>query len=101
MPKKKDQHTVGSKAKPRGQQTGMAGAPDQNREQKKNTPARSGRRAQANKMFGDKSVDNIGGDAVTPGSNSPSTVTMQRGEHKGESGGEAAFKARLRQKRGR
>ena len=101
MPQKKDQHNVGSKAKPRGQQMGRAGAPDQNREQKKATPARSGGRMKANKMFADTSTQNIGGDAVTPESNSPSTVTRQSGAHKGETGGETAFKARLKQKRSR
>ena len=99
MPRKKDQHNVGSKAKPRGQQMGRAGTPDQNREEKKATPARSGGRMKANKMFGDASAQNIGGDAVTPESNSPSTVARQGGAHQGETGGETAFKARLKQKR--
>ncbi|HEY6230952.1 MAG TPA: hypothetical protein VIW64_06805 [Pyrinomonadaceae bacterium] len=101
MPQKKDQHNVGSKAKPRGQQMGRAGTPDQNRERKKATPARSGGRIKANKMFGDTSTQNIGGDAVTPESNSPSTVTREAGANKGESSGETAFKARLKQKRSR
>ena len=97
----KDQHKVGTKAKPRGQQTGMAGAPDQNRQQKKQTPALSGRRKNASKMFADKSAQNVGGDAVTPKTASPSTVVAKTAEHKGETGGETAFKARLNKKRAR
>jgi len=99
METKKDQHKVGAKAKPRGQQTGMAGAPDQNRQQKKDTPALSGRRKNANKMFADKSAQNVGGDAVTPKTASPSTVVANAATHKGETGGETAFKARLKKKR--
>ena len=99
MPQKRDQHKVGIKAKPRGQQTGMAGAPDQNRQQKKDTPALSGRRKNANKMFADKSAQNVGGDAVTPKTASPSTVVANSAGRKGETGGETAFKARLNKKR--
>jgi hypothetical protein len=99
MPQKRDQHKIGAKAKPRGQQTGMAGATDQNRQQKKSTPALSGRRRTANKMFADKSAQNVGGDAVTPKTASPSTVVANATEHKGETGGETAFKARLNKKR--
>ena len=99
MPQKKDQHKVGAKAKPRGQQTGMAGAPDQNRQQKRDTPALSGRRKNANKMFADKSAQNVGSDAVTPKTASPSTVVANSAGRKGETGGETAFKARLNKKR--
>ena len=99
MPQKKDQHKVGAKAKPRGQQTGMAGVPDQTRQQKKETPALSGRRKSASKMFADKSAQNVGGDAVTPKTASPSTVVAKTTEHKGETGGETAFKSRLKKKR--
>ena len=99
METKKDQHKVGAKAKPRGQQTGMAGAPDQNRQQKQDTPALSGRRKNANKMFADKSAQNVGGDAVTPKTASPSTVVANAGGHKGETGAETVFKARLKKKR--
>ena len=99
MPQKKDQHKVGAKAKPRGQQTGMAGVPDQNRQQKKQTPALSGGRKSVSKMFADKSAQNVGGDAVTPKTASPSTVVAKTTEHKGETGGEMAFKSRLKKKR--
>jgi len=95
MKPKKDTHKVGIKAKPRGQQTGMAGAADQNRNAKKKTPAVLGRRKGANKMAADKSAQNIGGDAVTPRTTSPSTPAMTGGVRKGESGGETVFKARL------
>jgi hypothetical protein len=99
MKSKKDQHKVGVRAKPRGQQMGTAGAADQNRQEMKETPALSGRRKNENKMFGDKSAQNIGGDAVTPRTNSPSTPAMNAGTRKGETSGERAFKARLKNKR--
>lgn len=38
MPEKKDQHKAGIPDKPRGQQTGFAGNPDQNREEMEKTP---------------------------------------------------------------
>jgi hypothetical protein len=96
MATKKDQHKVGAKAKPRGQQMGTAGEPDQNRAAKAGTPALSGRRKTANKMFADKSARNQGGDAVTPQTNSPSTPAMNSATRKGESSGETSFKAGLK-----
>ena len=71
---KKDQHKAGIPPKPRGQQTGFAGNPDQNREEMENTPALTGRRKSANKMFGDASEQHVGGNSVTPSTNAPSTV---------------------------
>ena len=86
MATRKDQHKAGIPPKPRGQQTGFAGNPDQNREEMKKTPALRGHRKNANKMFGDASEQHIGGDAVTPSTNAPSTVvnvaTKRRKEHK-------------------
>jgi hypothetical protein len=73
MATKKDQHKVGIPAKPRGQQTGFAGNPDQNREEMKKTPALRGRRKSANKMFSDVSEEHTGGNPATPSTNSPST----------------------------
>jgi len=99
MKPKKDQHKAGLRAKPRGQQMGTAGVADQNREEMDETPALRGRRKDANKMFGDKSAQHTGGDAVTPRTNSPSTPAMNAGTHKGDTGGERAFKARLKNKR--
>lgn len=99
MEQKRDQHKVGAKTKPRGQQMGTAGARDQNREAMKETPAVRGRRKYANKLAADKSAQNIGGDAVTPRTSAPSTPAMTTGEGKGESGGEKTFKARLKKKR--
>lgn len=78
---------------------GTAGAADQNRQEMKETPAVLGRRRLANKMAADKSARNIGGDAVTPRTTSPSTPAMTGGGRKGESGGEAVFKARLKKQR--
>jgi hypothetical protein len=91
----KDQHKVGAPAKPRGQQTGFAGNPDQNRQAMKETPALRGRRKSANKFFADKSAQQETGDAVSPRSNQPSTPAMNSAQHKGESGGERVFKRRL------
>jgi hypothetical protein len=94
MATRKDTHKVGAPSKPRGQQTGFAGNPDQNREQMKKTPALRGRRKSQSKMFGDKSEQHIGGDAVTPGSNHPSTPGMRTIE-KGDSRAERVFKRRM------
>lgn len=96
---KKDQHKVGAKAKPRGQQMGTAGARDQNRKEMKQTPAVLGRRKAANKMAADKSEQHTGGDAVTPRTTSPSTPAMTSAKRKGEGGGEAEFKARMKAQR--
>jgi hypothetical protein len=74
MGTKKDQHKAGIPAKPRGQQTGFAGNPDQNREAMEKTPALRGRRKNANKMFADASEQHIAGNPATPSTNSPSTV---------------------------
>lgn len=74
MPTKKDQHKAGIPPKPRGQQTGFAGNPDQNREEMENTPALRGRRKKPNKMFADASEQHVAGSAVTPSTNDPSTV---------------------------
>lgn len=90
----KDQHKVGTPPKPRGQQTGFAGNPAQNREEMKKTPALRGRRKGANKMFGDTSEQHIGGDAVTPSTNHPSTPGMKTIE-KGDSLAERVFKRRM------
>jgi hypothetical protein len=95
---KKDQHKVGIREKPRGQQTGAAGAKDQNRKEMKTTPAVLGRRRVSNKLAADKSAQHTGGDAVTPRTSSPSTPAMTGGGRKGESGGEKAFKARLKKR---
>lgn len=78
MASKKDQHKVGIPPKPRGQQTGFAGNPDQNREEMKNTPALRGRMKKNNKMFGDESEQHTGGSSVTPSTNSPSTPGMKQ-----------------------
>lgn len=91
----KDQHKTGAPAKPRGQQTGFAGNPDQNRQAKKETPELQGLRESENKFFADKSAQQETGDAVTPRSNHPSTPAMNSAQHKGESGGEKVFKRRL------
>jgi hypothetical protein len=94
MGSKKDQHKVGTPAKPRGQQTGFAGT-DQNREHKAETPALRGRRKLASKMYNDQSSQHIGGDSVTPNTNAPSTPAMNNGGSRGKSGGEEVFKRRL------
>ena len=99
MKPKKDQHKVGIRQKPRGQQTGAAGAADQNRKEMKLTPAVLGRRKAANKLAADKSAQHTGGDAVTPRTTSPSTPAMTGGRRKGETGGETVFKARLKKQR--
>ena len=97
---KKDQHKAGTPDKPRGQQMGFDGAPDQNREEMDATPALRGRRDEGNKMFADASQQHTGADATTPSTNSPSVPAMTSGT-KGDPGGEKSFKERLKQKRER
>lgn len=78
MGTKKNQHNVGTPEKPRGQQTGFAGHPDQNREEKEQTPALRGNRKKGNKMFGDDSRQQTGSSSVTPSTNRPSTPGMRK-----------------------
>ncbi|HEY5884489.1 MAG TPA: hypothetical protein VIT88_07360 [Pyrinomonadaceae bacterium] len=99
MAARKDQRKVGIRAKPRGQQMGVAGAGDQNRKEMAETPALRGRRKTANKMFADKSSQHIGSDPSKPSTNSPSVPAMNTSKRKGESGGERVFKQRLKTKR--
>ena len=99
MVTKKDQHKTGAPAKPRGQQTGFAGNPDQNREAAKETPPITGRRKAANKLAADKSKRRQTGDAVTPGSTTPSTPGQESGGHVGETGAEIAAKRRRAKRR--
>ena len=73
----KGQHKAGTPSKPRGQQTGFAGQPDQNRERKDDTPALRGVRKKGNRMFGDASEQHTGSDSVTPSTNRPSTPGMR------------------------
>ena len=75
---KKDQHNVGTPEKPRGQQTGFAGNPDQNREEVDRTPALRGRRKKTNKMFADESRQQTGSSLATPSTNHPSTPGMRK-----------------------
>jgi len=98
MSSKKDQHKAGIAAKPRGQQTGLAGNSDQNREAMQETPALRGRRKGANKMFADKSSQHTGTDQSKPRSNSPSLPAQIGGGHVGETGGEIAAKRRQKKK---
>ena len=94
---RKDQHTVGTPVRPRGQQTGFAGQNDQNRQEKDETPAVRGRRS-GNKMFADASSQHVGSDSTKPSTNSPSVPAMNV-KAKGASGGETQFKKRLARKR--
>ncbi|PYS73882.1 MAG: hypothetical protein DMF69_03575 [Acidobacteria bacterium] len=94
MAAKKDQHTVGTPPKPRGQQTGFPGNPDQNREEMKKTPAIRGRRKTTNKMAGDSSEQHVASDATTPSTNTPSTAGMNI-KSKRDGGGAGGFKKRL------
>lgn len=99
MSSKKEQSKVGRKQKPRGQQTGFAGNPDQNREEMANTPALRGRRKAANKMFDDESAQQVGTDASKGRTNTPSLPAALPGNVKlGESGDERAFKRRQKAK---
>ncbi len=100
MGTKKDQHKAGIPEKPRGQEMGKAGTPDQNREAMKDTPALRGRRKGANEMFADNSAQHVGGDSVTPRSNSPSLpAALPADIPLGETGGEKVFKRRQARRR--
>ncbi len=92
MNEPKDQHKAGIPSRQRGQQTGFAGNPDQNRAEKAETPELSGRREDENEMFADNSANHVGADSATPNSNSPSTPGFAGSGHVGETGGEVAFK---------
>jgi hypothetical protein len=94
----KDQHKTGIPDKPRGQQTGFAGNPDQNREEKKKTPAIKGVRPRANKLARDVSQQQLSSDPVKPNTNVPSTVTRDV-KSTGGGGGAAGFKKRLAKQR--
>ena len=98
MSSKKDQHKAGIPSKPRGQQTGFAGNPDQNREEMKETPALRGRRKGANKMFADNSSQQRASDPTKPSTNSPSIPAQEGGGHVGETGGEIAAKRRAKRR---
>ena len=98
MRTKKDQHTVGTPERRRGQQTGFAGQNDQNRAEKRTTPALRGKLTRANKMFADASSQQVASDSTTPSTNSPSVPAMNV-KAKGASGGESQFKERLARKR--
>ena len=98
MSSKKDQHKAGIPPKPRGQQTGFAGNPDQNREAMADTPALRGRRKGANKMFADNSSQQRSTDAAKPSTNSPSIPAQEGGGHVGETGGEIAAKRRAKRR---
>ena|SRR5918911_4319120 len=100
MSSKKEQRKVGRKQKPRGQQTGFVGNPDQNREEMKDTPALRGRRKDADKMFADESTQHVATDAAKPMSNMPSIpAAIPTNEKLGESNDERAFKASQKAKK--
>lgn len=100
MSSKEDQSKAGIPERRRGQQTGEGDMPtpsmaDQNLEDMADTPAMSGDRPEANKMFADDSSQHFGSDAVTPKGVSPSTTAaIPSGQPLGQSGGEKEFKQR-------
>src|SRR5687768_11434806 len=98
MSDKGTQRKVGARQKPRGQQTGFAGTPDQNRQEMEKTPAVRGRRKRANKLAADASEQHIATGATTPSTNVPS-VPAAIPPVKGDTGGERVFKRRLARRR--
>jgi len=96
---KERQQKVGIPTKRRGQQMGFAGHPDQNRAKAGETLAARGRLKKTNKMFADKSSQQISTSAASSRSNSPSTAAMNTGGHPGETTGETVFKRRLKRAR--
>ncbi|HEX6623973.1 MAG TPA: hypothetical protein VF064_09690 [Pyrinomonadaceae bacterium] len=100
MVSKKAQSKAGIPARRRGQQMGDERSnPNQQAEAEATTPALSGRRKVAGKMYGDKSSRQIASDAAGPSSTSPSvSAAIPTGEPLGQSGGERAFKKRQGEK---
>jgi len=78
---------------------GFTGHPDQSRAKAGGTLAARGRLKKANKMFADKSSQQISTSAASSRSNSPSTAAMNTGGHPGETTGETVFKKRLKRAR--
>ena len=99
MASKEQQHKVGIPAKRRGQQVGFAGEADRNRERAKETLASRGHLKKVNKMFADKSSQQISTSAAMPRTNSPSTAAMNSGGRPGQTTGETVFKRRLKKQR--
>jgi hypothetical protein len=98
MAVKAAQRKVGVPQKRRGQQTGFAGNPDQNRQEMEKTPAVRGSRKRANKLAADASEQHIATGASTPTTNVPS-VPAAIPPVKGDTGGERVFKRRLSRQR--
>ena len=102
MASKKEQSKAGIPAQRRGQQMGdeRSNANTQAAAET-NTPALSGRRKSANKMFGDKSSQQFASDAAGPSATSPSVSgAIPTGEPLGQSGGEKAFQKARRKSKG-
>jgi len=95
MASRKQQQKVGIPAKRRGQQMGFAGQEARNSAAIRQTPALRGRLKQANKMFADKSSQQIGTGATSARATSPSVAAMNPKGHQGETSGETVFKQRL------
>jgi nicotinamidase-related amidase len=95
----KKQQKVGIPANRRGQQMGSADQPAGNRERSPEKLAARGRLKKSNKMFADKSSQQIGSDPTISRTTSPSAAAMNSGGHVGETTGETVFKQRLSRKR--
>ena len=95
---RKQQQKVGIPADRRGQQTGTTGQTDHHSERGAETLASRGRLKEANKMFADKSSQQIGSDSTISRTTSPSMAAMTSGGHAGETTGEIIFKQRLRRR---
>ena len=101
MANRKAQSKAGIPANRRGQQMGdeRSNSPVKQEEAEANTPALRGKRKDANKFFADESSQQVGSDAATPRSNTPSLpAAMPTDIKKGESGGERVFKERQARK---
>jgi hypothetical protein len=99
MGNKEQQQKVGIPAKRRGQQMGFAGQQAHNLEAAEQTPALRGRLQKSNKMFADKSAQQISTGATSERATAPSVPAMNSGGKPGETGGEIVFKRRLARRR--
>ncbi|HXD30333.1 MAG TPA: hypothetical protein VN643_04410 [Pyrinomonadaceae bacterium] len=77
---------------------GVKGQPDKGREESASTPALRGALKQSNKMFADRSSQDVGTNATTSRTNSPSAPAVMTGGRPGESTGERVFKQSLKSK---
>ena len=98
--KKQRQQKAGIPAKKRGQQMGQSsGSSLQEGGRSHEKLALRGRLKKKNRMFADKSSQEIGSSPAMARTNSPSTTAVNTGGQPGETTGETVFKRRLQNRK--